>query len=136
MGALSATTRESLVGIADRLIPAEGEMPGAGSVLEQADFGPVLEELPDLVPAVEAALGGVAGEPEEARFAALAERDPEGLAAVGEMVAAVYFLDPEVSRLVGYRRREAVPIDFDPDLVELTRPVVTLGFRSPVSDGG
>lgn len=134
METLPAALREVLIDLADRLIPAEGPMPAAGAVLVKADLGPVVEELPDLLPAVEAALAGVAGLPVEDRFGALADGDPEGLAAVGELVAAAYFLDPEVSRLVGYRRREAVPIAFDPDLVELTRPVVALGFRSPVAE--
>lgn len=125
------STREALALLADRLIPAEGEMPAAGGVFAAADLGPVLEELPDLLPAVETALARVERLPAEDRFAAMAGSDPDGLAAVGELVAAVYFLDPEVSRLIGYRRREAVPIVFDTDLVELTRPVVERGYRSP-----
>lgn len=136
METLSAATLQSLVELADLLIPAEGEMPAAGPVLAADDLGPVLEELPDLVPAVEKALAGVADIPAAERFAALGESDPDGLAAVGELVAAVYFLDPEISRLVGYRRREAVPIVIDPDLGELTRPVVAAGFDSPVPEAG
>jgi len=136
METLSAATREALIDLADRMIPAEGEMPAAGSVIAGADLGPVVEELPDLVPAVEKALASVAEVPERERFKALAENDADGLAAVGELVAAAYFLDPEISRLVGYRRREAVPIAVDPDLVELTRPVVALGFSSPVPGTG
>jgi hypothetical protein len=131
MAAMDDVTRAALVRLADRLIPAEGDMPAAGGVFAAADLGPVLEELPDLLPVVEAALARVAGLPEEDRFAAISSDDPDGLAAIGEMVAAVYFLDPEVSRLIGYRRREAVTIVFDTDLVELTRPVVEGGYRSP-----
>lgn len=136
MDALPAATREILIDLADRLIPAEGDMPAAGSVLAGADLGTVTAELPGLLPQVEAALARVADLPAEGRLAALADRDPEGLAAVGELAAAVYFLDPEVARLVGYRRREAVTIVFDPDLLELTGPVVALGFRSPVPESG
>lgn len=136
MDALPAATREVLLDLADRLIPAEGDMPAAGPVLDRADLGIVAAELPDLLPLVEAAIGRVAGLPAEERLAALADGDPDGLAAVGELAAAAYFLDPEVSRLVGYRRREALPIVLEPDLVELTRPVVALGFRSPVPEAG
>lgn len=136
MEMLPAALREALIDLADRLIPAAGAMPAAGAVLAQADLTPIVEELPDLLPAVEAALAGVVELPTEDRFDALEHGDPEGLATIGEMVAAAYFLDPEVSRLVGYRRRKAVSIIFDPDLVELTRPVVALGFRSPVVEAG
>lgn len=134
MKPLSDSDWEVLLGLAEELIPAEGEMPAGGAVLAGGDLASVTEELPDLLPQVRSAVGKVGDLPAEERLAALTEDDPEGLAAIGELAAAVYFLEPEVARLIGYRRREAVPIVFDSDLVELTRPVVSLGFRSPVPE--
>lgn len=116
--------------LADRLIPASDGMPAAGATLTAEDVDRVLQQLPGLLEPVLLSLRRVSDLPPAQRLERLRADDEHGLAAIGEAVAAAYFLVPVVAERIGYRSRSAVPVVFDQDLAGLTRPVVERGWRS------
>lgn len=120
-----------LIDLADRLIPAGEGMPSAGAVLAPEDLERVLGELPGLLEPVLSALRSVAELAPEQRLPWLRSTDEPGLAAIGEAIAAAYFLVDAVADRIGYRRRHARPLRFEEDLAELTSPVIARGWRAP-----
>jgi choline dehydrogenase-like flavoprotein len=107
----STHERAQLRAVADQLIPAVGGMPSAS----QADVGGrqldrVLGARPDLAAGLEAALN----EPEP--------RSPHAVAAIGYVVAAAYYLSPEVR----------AALEYDP---ERTTPVRSLDFPEYLEEG-
>jgi hypothetical protein len=113
--------RERLAELADRLIPAEGDMPSAsqaGAVGRWLDA--VLAARPDFetpLAGLEASTAGLS--PAEA-IAALPERDPAGWSALTAAVVAAYYMNPDVCERVGYAGQRAIPLDPDapPDYLQ------------------
>jgi hypothetical protein len=108
---LSDAEQRRLDALADRLIPAEDDMP-PGSV---GRVDAVLRARPDLITPLRAILRQD-GEP-----------TPEQTVFVGEVVAGAYFLDERVKDLIGYHGRRAVPIPPVPDYGDLITPVIERG---------
>jgi hypothetical protein len=124
---LTAELRAKLAVVADVLVPAQGEMPRASEAgVPEAGIDVVLSNRPDLAAAVEL-IGAWPDGGEREALLALERDDRAAFAALLEAVAAAYFLDVRVSRLLGYRHRDAVPMIFDEDLDELVAPVVARG---------
>jgi hypothetical protein len=136
MSGLSPAERAKLGGVADLLIPRASGMPsGSDADAHGEHLDRVFDVRPDLLDAVRAGLEEVP-EPLPASFAALDALQLAGLRPLADAVTAAYFLNPEVSRLVGYRKRSVIPIRFDEDLDELVVHVVARGPRyRPTPDG-
>jgi len=127
MTGLTALERAKLGAIADLLIPRTSGMPSGTDADVQGEFiDRVFEVRPDLVEVVRSGLEQVP-EPLPASFPALEALRLTRLRPLAEAVTAAYFLNPEVSRLVGYRTRSVIPIRFDEDLGELVAPVLARG---------
>jgi hypothetical protein len=102
--------RGVLADLADRLVPAADGMPAAtavGAAGEGADR--VLALRPDLAEPVARVLAAAADRP-ATDLAALRAADPEGFAALGELVAGAYFTTPSVAAALGYPGRPARPL--------------------------
>ncbi|WP_158437749.1 gluconate 2-dehydrogenase subunit 3 family protein [Naasia lichenicola] len=124
---LRADERASLAAVADLLIPHTDQMPSGSEADVQGEFiDRVLSVRPDLLDAVRTGLAQVE-EPLPADFAELDARGLSGLRALAEAVTAAYFLNPDVAKLVGYRKRSAIPIRFDEDLDDLVASVTGRG---------
>ena len=104
--------------LADQLIPASDGMPAASEV---GGFDKVLKARPDLA----APLAEALSYPDVILLRA--ER-PELFAALGEVVAGAYYLDPEIQDLVGYHGRVSAPVETEPD--------VDPALLAPVRDRG
>jgi hypothetical protein len=135
--ALSRLERSKLGELADLLIPRASGMPsGAEADVHGEYIDRVFEVRPDLIDLVRSGLEEVP-EPLPSTFEALEALKPTHLRPLADAVTAAYFLNPEVSRLVGYRKRSVIPIRFDDDLGELVSRVVARGpiYRpTPASD--
>lgn len=91
--------------LGDRLIPPCGDLPGAGTlVVERGLIGKVHDRRPDL----HAGLTRALDHPVE-RFAELMTDDPAAWTAMTTLLAAAYYLDPEVQRQIGYPGQEPRP---------------------------
>jgi hypothetical protein len=124
---LSAEERAAVARIADLLIPRTATMPsGTDAEAHGAFLDRVFEVRPDVIEAVRR---GLAQAP-AALPTAVADLEPaawDGLRPVADAVTAAYFINPEVARLVGYRKRSVIPIRFDEDLDGLVAEVVARG---------
>lgn len=124
MTALTGAERERLARIADLLIPRSAHMPsGSEADAHGAYLDAVFGVRPDLVPTVHDGLDR-APDPLPDRF------DPEQIAVLrplADALTAAYFLNPDVARRVGYRKRSVIPIRFDDDLDDLVVAVVARG---------
>jgi hypothetical protein len=130
--ALTPQLRAKLAVVADVLVPAQGEMPAASEAgVPETGIDVVLANRPDLAGVV-GLVGGWPDGGEREALLALQRDDRAAFAALLEAVAAAYFLDERVSRLLGYRQRDAVAMVFDDDLDELVAPVLARGpaYRS------
>jgi hypothetical protein len=128
-------TRARLALIADALIPAAAAMPSASAAgVHERGIDRVLELRPDLESILARVTASALDGPEAARayVAALQHEDRPAFSELLEAVSAAYFLDERVAQRLGYRRREAVPIELDADLGELVAPVLGRGpaYRS------
>jgi len=91
--------------LGDRLIPPQGDLPGAGTlVVERGLIAKVLDRRPDL----HAGLVRALNHPAE-RFAELLTDDPGAWTAMATLLAAAYYLDPEIRRRIGYPGQEPRP---------------------------
>jgi hypothetical protein len=125
--ALSPLERAKLGELADLLIPRTSGMPSGTDAHVQGEYmDRVFDVRPDLVDVVRSGLEGVS-EPLPSTFEALEALKPTRLRPLADAVTAAYFLNPEVSRLVGYRKRSVIPIRFDDDLDQLVSRVVERG---------
>jgi hypothetical protein len=129
---LSGEGRKRLAALADAMIPAGDGLPSASQAgVAGGAVDRLLGVRPDLLAPLRAALEmAPASMPVERAIATLRTEHPETLAALGEIVAGAYFLNPEVAQRIGYHGRAAIPVDIDVDTSEavaLRRPVVERG---------
>ena len=115
--------RARLAVLADQLIPASGDMPAASAVGVAAHgVDRVLEARPDLAAPLADALA-FRGDATELRAAR-----PESFAALGEVVAGAYYLEPDIQDRIGYHGRVSAPVEIEPDVDEaLLAPVRARG---------
>lgn len=132
-GGLDAAARDRLAALADRMVPAAGAMPSASAAgVAGAGVDDLLRVRPDLVAPLRAALAFEPGADPQEALDALRQKDPAVFAALGEIVAGAYYLNPAAAATIGYHGRAAVPVDADPEedeaaSVALRRPVVERG---------
>ncbi len=129
---LSSDDRVRLAEIADLLIPEADGMPSASSAgVADAGVDYLLSVRPDLLAPLRTALELVArASSAERAVLTLQTEQPETFAAVGEVVAGAYFLNPHVAARIGYHGRAAIPVHADadePDAIALRQPVVDRG---------
>jgi hypothetical protein len=120
---LDDASRARLAELADLLIPASADLPSA-SAMGVAAHGVdrVLAARPDLAPLLAEALA-FPGD-----ISALRTSRPELFAALGEIVAGAYYLEPEIQDRIGYHGRVSDPVESAPALDEtLLTPVLTRG---------
>lgn len=102
--ALGPAERARLAAIGDRMIPAVGDLPGAGTLVVEADLlDRVLNVRPDLLAPLARVLG------DDQAGAGLAQ-DPEAWMAVVTAVAGGYYLHPEVRARIGYEGQVATQV--------------------------
>jgi hypothetical protein len=111
--------RAVLAGLADVLIPAGDGMPSASAAAVAAEG---LDQVLAAVPGLGAGLADVvaiAKGREPAEFVAgLARTDPVAHGLLTEVVAAAYFMNPEVRNAVGYSGQGPSPLDPRVDYME------------------
>jgi hypothetical protein len=128
--ALDDVYRARLALLADALIPASGGNPvmPSASAAGVASHGVdrVLIARPDLAAPLAEALS-LPGEPADV-VALLRSDRPAIFAALGEIVAGAYYLEPDIQDLIGYHGRASAPVELEPDLDEtLLAPVIARG---------
>ena len=124
---LNPTRRRQLGELADLLIPDDGSALSASRAdVQGTGIDRVVRIRPDLLDAVLGLLDDVADDTPATFEALYAMRSPH-FGGFAEAVTAAYYLNPTVAAGVGYGRRSAIPIVFDPDLDELVRTVVARG---------
>jgi hypothetical protein len=104
------TVRSNLAVIGDALLPEAHGMPSASQVDvggRQLDL--VLRSRPDLVAALERAVGADEVDDPMGTFEELERSDPEGHEAVTLSIVAAYYLHPRVCELIGYPGQQ--PLD-------------------------
>ena len=96
--------------MADHVIPANENMPSASQVKVAGDLlDRVLELLPDLAETLSRVFVRDVEHPEE-WIDELSVVDPEGYRAVLLAIAASYYLDKGVRRLIGYPGHPSIPV--------------------------
>ena len=133
--ALSTAERTTLAAVADRLIPAAGDMPSAAEVVTDERLRFVLNARPDLLEPLRAALRPELGDDEVARLDVLGRDEPATLYALQLVIVAGYYTDARVRELIGYPGQMAlalrsweVPAYIDEGLVDRVLA------RGPVDD--
>jgi hypothetical protein len=129
---LAAAARARLAALADLMIPAGDGMPAAsGAGVAGTGVDHLLRVRPDLAQPLVDALDFSPGADPAAVLHALRTERPAVFAALGELVAGAYYLDPTVAGKVGYHGRAALPVDPDDvdrdDVAALRQPVVDRG---------
>lgn len=106
---LGADERETLLAVADHLIPAAHGMPSGADVVDDDRIQFVLRSRPDLVEPLRAALRPDLGSNVEYRLGTLAS-EPTNLAALQLAIVAGYYTDREVKELIGYPGQMAIEV--------------------------
>ena len=109
LDALSTAERATLAGVADRLIPAAGDMPSAAEVVTDDRLRFVLNARPDLLAPLRAALRPELGD-ELARLDVLGRDEPATLYALQLVIVAAYYTDARVRELIGYPGQMALTL--------------------------
>jgi hypothetical protein len=130
----SALDRTTLAALADVLIPAADGMPAAS---EAGTAGEWLDEVlgvrADLEAPLRAVLERARGVDPAAEVERLERDEPEAFEALSTAVAAAYFLNPEVRRLIGYPGQERRPIEpEDPPDYEQDGLLASVVARGPI----
>lgn len=99
-----------LAQIADQLIPAAHGMPSAGAVVDAGRLAFVLGARPDLRQPLAQALRPELPADLAARLAALANDEPDNLAALQLVIVGGYYTDKRVRELIGYNGQEAIEV--------------------------
>jgi hypothetical protein len=100
----------TLARIADHLIPEAHGMPSAAEVVDAQRIAFVLNARPDLRgPLAQALRSELAADP-ATRIAALAQDEPENLAALQLVIVGGYYTDKSVRELIGYNGQEAIEV--------------------------
>lgn len=124
MSTLTAAERTHLATIADLIIPRSATMPSGSEADAHASYlDAVFDMRPDLLEVVRANIGASPA----VLPAQLDEETATALRPTADALTAAYFLNPDVARRVGYRKRSVVPIEFDRDLDLLTEAVTDRG---------
>ena len=101
---------ETLVAIADRLIPAAHGMPSAADVVGDDRLRFVLNARPDLIGPLRAALRRELGDDVRVRLDTLGRDEPSTLAALQLVIVAGYYTDRRVRELIGYPGQAALEL--------------------------
>lgn len=117
---LSSEESVVLAAVADHLIPAAGGMPTAAEIIDADRLAFVLRARPDLAGPLRSALRAELGDDVERRLSALAEREPDNLAALQLVIVGGYYTDKSVRDLIGYPGQMAIDIKswLVPDYIE------------------
>jgi len=107
---LSTAERATLAAVADRLIPAAGDMPSAGEVVGDERLRFVLNGRPDLRDALRAALRPELGDDVDTRLDVLGRGEPATLYALQLVIVAGYYTDVRVRELIGYPGQVALTL--------------------------
>jgi hypothetical protein len=107
---LSAAERGLLATIADGLIPAAGDMPSAGEVVDEDRLRFVLNARPDLLDPLRAALRPALGDDPQGRLDILGRDEPATLYALQLVIVAGYYTDARVRELIGYPGQVALTL--------------------------
>jgi hypothetical protein len=107
---LSTAERATLAAVADRLIPAAGDMPSAGEVVGDERLRFVLNARPDLLEALRTALRPELGDDVVARLDVLGRAEPATLYALQLVIVAGYYTDARVRELIGYPGQAALTL--------------------------
>lgn len=123
--------RQVLKRLSDLLIPAGAGMPAASEVeAHLSGTDRVCKFRPDLVEPVKELIAELE-QLEDWSLQDIQSSYPVLFLAVSEMLAAAYFLDERVSRMLNYRERLAIPLDPEStrtaEMQELVAPVVAGG---------
>lgn len=112
MMSLTDAQRVRFAALADRLLPAWGEMPAASTVnVHRALLDLVLQSRPDLTEDFMRGLAACAeGEPSEA-INRLFRSDHAGFNAINLVATSAYYMTDEVRARVGYPGQESAPYD-------------------------
>lgn len=127
---IGAELRQTLAGLADALIPAEGGMPSGGEVVVgRAALDRVLEIRPELSAGLRELLERAAGADPAAEVDRLQADDAAGFGLLTTVVAGGYFLDEGVCEALEYHGQVAVPIvaEDPPDYDGLLGAVIERG---------
>lgn len=101
--------RATFSAIADRLIPAAGEMPSAADIVDDDRLRFVLRARPDLAEPFKAALRPDLGSDIAQRLAKLAD-EPVSLSALQLTIVGGYYTDRRVRELIGYPGQMALQL--------------------------
>ena len=125
---LNAAEIARLDALADALIPADDEsLSASGAGVFGALLPGALSYAPEIVPLCQQVLAAV---PEGVEVWTLRLTDGALFERFAEIVAAIYFMSPEVRSAVGFPGRAAVPARTDPDaFAELLMPVLEGDFE-------
>ena len=110
LASLDATEIARLRAVADRLIPAAGDMPSAADVVTDARLRFVLNARPDLLGPLRAALRPDLGEDVAARLDMLGREEPATLYALQLVIVGGYYTDAQVRDLIGYPGQMALDL--------------------------
>ena len=108
--AIGARGLATLTAVADRLIPASGDMPSAGEVVGEERLAFVLNARPDLAEPLRTALRAELGDDPQARLDALGRDDPAALGALQLVIVGGYYTDRRVRELIGYPGQAALTV--------------------------
>lgn len=110
---LNSEERARFAALADRLIPADGEMPAPSALgISEELLNRVLGARPDLSQPLRRALARFRPDAPDpiAWFDALATTDPEAWRAVALAVVGGYYLHPTVREILGYPGQSPEPV--------------------------
>ena len=110
LASLDTTEVATLRAVADRLIPAAGDMPSAADVLSDARLRFVLNARPDLLGPLRAALRPELGDDVAARLETLGRDEPATLYGLQLVIVGGYYTDTQVRDLIGYPGQMALEL--------------------------
>jgi hypothetical protein len=110
LASLGAGELSTLRGVANRLIPATGEMPSAADVLSDARLRFVLSARPDLLEPLRASLRPDLGDVVASRLEVLGRDEPAILYALQLVIVGGYYTDQGVRELIGYPGQMALEL--------------------------
>ena len=127
---LDAAERFTLAGLADVLIPASaGFLSASQADVAGEGLNQVLAARPELGATLKRVLSSATGRNAAEVVYELRTNDPASFAALAEVVAGAYFMNPQVCAAIGYRGQVPRPLDPGPDPLseELLRSVIGRG---------
>ena len=122
--------RSTLAGLADVLIPASAGFPSASQVGVAAEgLDQVLAVRPDFAKPLKVILQSAKGRNPAEVVAQLQDENPASFAALAEIVAGAYFMNPQVRVAIGYHGQVPQPLASRPDHLNdgLLQPVIDRG---------